>query len=459
VGQHTRDFTRGGKMKKSKYGSRRLRYGTALLVVAALGVTACGDDDDSSSSDTTEAETDDTTAPATGNLAEALGYTDNLLGDVSCNFGAVLALTGPGSFYGKTMSRGTDLAIEMIKEAGGPNFSVEYWDHKSGDPAAGVTAMTEIISKGITIKLASYVDDLGAMLPQTASGKVFTLDGGGGTSIFGQGQPYFWGTRAITPNDTLDGVFEWFKATYPEGTTVGAIGWDLGEALNEVIKADFVAKVAAAGLEFNDLYELTAVGATDYAQSITKIKANEPDLLIVGIYGQDPGAFANQAETAGLSAVLVGSEFTPDGVNASKGTWDKGWTFAYDYFDVGTAVSPVASLFVERFNEAYGEDPDFYAANFFENTIRFWELMREASASGVANDQLCVGDTLENALQADLTMVSLYGGDETTNGTSTQDPETRSVKERPMGVFTYENGTVTNLASFGIGGADFALAD
>jgi len=446
-------------MKKSRHGSK-LRYGTALLVVAALGLTACGDDDDSSSaSDTTAAGTDDTTAPATGNLAEALGYTDNLLGDVSCNIGAVLALTGPGSFYGKTMSRGTDLAIEMIKEAGGPSFNVEYWDHKSGDPAAGVSAMTEILAKGITIKLASYVDDLGAMLPQTASGKVFTLDGGGGTSVFGQGQPYFWGTRAITPNDTLSGVYEWFKATYPDKTTVGLIGWDLGEALNEVIKADFLAQTEAAGLEFNGLYELNAVGATDYAQSISKIKANQPDLLLVGIYGQDPGAFANQAETAGLTAVLVGSEFTPDGVNASKGTWEKGWTFAYDYFDVGTAVSPVASLFVERFNEVHGEDPDFYAANFFENTIRFWELMREASASGATNDQLCVGDTLESALQADLTMVSLYGGDASTNGTSTQDAETRSVKERPMGVFTYENGTVTNLATFGIGGVDFALVD
>jgi branched-chain amino acid transport system substrate-binding protein len=445
-------------MKKSRSGSKRLRYGTALLVVAALGVTACGDDDDSSSN--TSGGSDDTTAePSGGNLAEALGYSDNLLSDVSCKFGAVLALTGPGSFYGKTMSRGTDLAIKLIKEAGGPNFSVEYWDHKSGDPAAGVTAMTEIISKGITIKLASYVDDLGAMLPQTASGKVFTLDGGGGTSIFGQGQPYFWGTRAITPNDTLPGVFQWFKATYPDKSTVGVIGWDLGEQLNKVIKDDFLAQTAAAGLEFNGLYELNAVGATDYSQSITKIKANQPDLLIVGIYGQDPGAFANQAETAGLTAIKVGSEFTPDGVNASKGTWEKGWTFAYDFFDVNTAVSPVAKLFVERFNEEYGENPDFYAANFFENTIRFWELMREAADAGATTDQLCVGDTLENALRADLTMVSLYGGDESTNGTSTQDPVTHSVKQRPMGVFTYENGDVTNLASFGIGGEGFTLAD
>ena len=63
--------------------------------------------------------------------------------------------------------------------------------------------MCELIAKNIPAKLASYVDDLGAMLPQTAESKMFTLDGGGGTSTFGQGIPFFYGTRAITPNDAL----------------------------------------------------------------------------------------------------------------------------------------------------------------------------------------------------------------------------------------------------------------
>ena len=68
-------------------------------------------------------------------------------------------------------------------------------------------------SKGVQAKFASYVDDLGAMLAGTAEYKMFTLDGGGGTSIFGQGQPYFWGTRAITPNDPMPGLFQWLKET------------------------------------------------------------------------------------------------------------------------------------------------------------------------------------------------------------------------------------------------------
>ena len=47
------------------------------------------------------------------------------------------------------------------------------------------------------------------------------------------------------------------------------------------------------------------VGGQDFSQVLPKIKANEPDILLVGLYGQDPGSFANQAATAGLKATAV----------------------------------------------------------------------------------------------------------------------------------------------------------
>ncbi len=363
--------------------------------------------------------------------------------------GAVLAQTGPGSFYGKTMSRGIDLAVKHIAAAGGPNIKVSYWDHKSGDAAAGKQAMVEIVAKGIQAKLASYVDDLGAMLADTAAHKVFTLDGGGGTSIFGQGIPFFWGTRAITPNDVVPGQLLWFKENYPGKLKVGLVGWDIGAAYNAPIKADILAKIAAAGLTHNGLYELTAVGLQDYSQVLPKIQANEPDLLLMGLYGSDQGSMFNQAQTAGIKAVMMGEEFTPDVVNASKGALDSGYFFGYDYFDATNPISPLAKLFVSEFKAAYGGDlPDFYAANFYENTLRMWELIRRVRKSQTTT----TGQDLETALESNLTLASVYGGDATTVGSSTLDPKTHSVLKRPMGIFQYKAGKVTQLASYGIGG-------
>ena len=438
----------------------------AAIAVSPAVLAACGDDSGSSAATTaggggaatTGAGGAATTGAASGDVGATLAKLleiDAATSGAGMDFkmGNVLALTGSGSFYGKTMTRGTDLAVEHIKAAGGPTITVKYYDHKSGDAAAGKQAITELGEAKFPAKLASYVDDLGAMLEGTAQYKMFTLDGGGGTSIFGQGQPFFWGTRAITPNDVLPGLFKWTKETYPDAKTIGLTGWDIGEPNNGIIKADVLKKIAAAGYTHNGLYELFPVGTQDFSAVFPKLKANEPDILLLGAYGQDPGSFVNQSVTAGLKATVLGFEFTPDGVNASKGSYDSvGWTFAYDYFDPNTPPNPLSKIFVDEFRKKYGEDPDFYAANFYENTLVMWEVIRRVlKKGGDIND----GAQLDQALQDDLTVVSVYGGDSSTVGTYTLDPKTHSVVKRGMGVFQYKDGKVTPLAFFGIDGVDF----
>jgi ABC-type branched-subunit amino acid transport system substrate-binding protein len=433
----------------------------AAGVIAPAFLAACGSSKKSSTG-TTVAGGSGTTAAgggAPGDLATILKIDPagkNGKG-VDWNMASVLALTGSGSFYGKTMTSGITLAVKHIAAAGGPNIKVKYWDHKSGDAAAGKQAMTEIGAAKYPAKLASYADDLGVMLDDTAKYKCFTLDGGGGTSLFAQGKPYFWGTRAITPNDTLPGAFQWWKETNAGKTKVGLVGWDVGEPSNTQVKVDILAKIKAAGLEHNGLYELVPVGNQDFSAVFPKIKANEPDLLLLGIYGQDPGSFLNQSVTAGLKAFPLGFEFTPDGVNASKGTYDSvGWTFTYDYFDAANPVSPLAKLFVEDYKKDNGGSlPDFYAANFYENTLVMWEIIRRVLAKGGdIND----GDQLDKALQENLTVVSVYGGDASTVGTYTLDPTTHSVSKREMGVFQYKSGKVTPYVFFGIGGEGYKKA-
>src|ERR1700754_4690810 len=144
--------------------------------------------------------------------------------------------------------------------------------------------MAEIVSKKIQAKFASYTDDLGAMLSSTAENKVFTLDGGGGTSIFGQAQPYFWGTRAITPNDPMPGLFKWTKTAHPDAKTVGLVQWDLGADNNAKTRTDVRAKVSSGGYELTGLYELVPIGGQDFSQVLPKVKANEPDILLVVVY-------------------------------------------------------------------------------------------------------------------------------------------------------------------------------
>jgi branched-chain amino acid transport system substrate-binding protein len=452
--------------ERQSLSRRRLLQGLGMVGLGAVGapaiLAACGSSSKSSSTSTTAGGGAATTGAPVGNaldvtkLRDALKIGTNASGKgMPFSLASVLAITGTGSFYGSTMKRGTDLAVDHIKAAGGPDIKVDYYDHKSGDPQAGVDAITQIGAKKTPAKLASYGDDIAAMTPGTIQYKVFTLDGGGGTGIFNQGKPFFWGTRAITPNDTLPGLFQYIKAKLPNAKTIGATGWDVGAELNDVTKKDVLAKIDAGGLKFNNLYELVPIGKLDYASLFPKIKANEPDVLLVGMYGQDPGAFLDQSQTAGIKAKIFGFEFTPDGVKASNGAYDQvGWSFTYDYFDPDTAPSPLARLFVTDFKKKYGENPDFYAANFYENTLAMWQIISRVLAKG---GNINSGDDLDKALQDNLTLFSVYGGDANTIGTTSLDPTTHSVKERQMGVFQYKNKKVTPLAFFGIGGKDFKL--
>ena len=71
---------------------------------------------------------------------------------------------------------------------------------------------------------------------------------------------------------------------------------------------------------------------------------------------------------------------------------------------------------------------------------------------------VCTGTVLEKEMEANPTLVSVYGGDATTVGESSHDLTTHSVNKRPMGIFTYKSGTVTPLAYFGIGGEGYTKA-
>jgi ABC-type branched-subunit amino acid transport system substrate-binding protein len=439
---------------------KRLGVGATVVAAGPSFLAACGSSaKKAASAGGASSTTGSTAAPSDvgQRLATMLGIDKATAGaGITWQMGNVLALTGNGSFYGKTMSRGTDLAVKHIKAAGGPDIKVIYKDHKSGDAQAGAQAITELGTAGVPAKLASYVDDLGAMLAGTAQYKMFTLDGGGGTSIFGQGKPYFWGTRAITPNDALPGLLMYVKATLPSAKTIGLTGWDIGEPSNGQIKKDVLKRIGDGGFTYNGLYELFPPNSTDFGTILPKIAANQPDVLLVGAYGQDPGFFLNQSLTSGIKSAMFGFEFTPDGIKASKGTYDsQGWTFAYDYFDPDHPVSPLAKLFTDEFVREYGEKPDFYAADFYENTLVMWEMIRRVLKKG---GNVNSGPDLDAALRDNPTVVSVYGGDASTVGTYTLDLTTHSVNKRGMGVFQYKGGHVTPKAFYGINGDNFHKA-
>ncbi len=435
---------------RSTLRRRRLIAPRLAAATAALALSACGSGESGVNAAAAESQAAD--------LVKILGIQDgtDLGAGAAFKLGAALTLSGPSAANGASMQKAIELGIEHIKAAGGPAIQLSVKDIKGPDPVAAKQAASELAAEGVPVKITSMGDGLGAMLADTDKDKILSLDGVGGAQVFTRGTQYFYGTREVAPSDAAPGALEWFKRAHPEGRTVGLVGVDLGP-LNQAIQADMKAKIEASGLVFNGLWETITPTSQDYANMIAKVKKNEPDLLWVAFGGAAPGAFTAQAKAAGVGSELVGIEFTQEAVKASKGVFESdGFKFAMDYFDAAAPANPLAKLFAESYKKAYGAEPDFYAANAYEETLMVWDLIRRVKAAG--------GDPadsaqLKAALEKEPVFASVYGGDAATVGSLEIDTETHGVARRPMGVFEYKAGKVTPLAAYDIGGQDFRLAD
>jgi branched-chain amino acid transport system substrate-binding protein len=376
----------------------------------------------------------------------------NIGGDVTIDMGMVLAFTGAGSYFGRVMSNGAKLAAKHIRALGGPAIGMVSKDHKSGDPQAGVQATKELGFDHVPSMLASYAADLGAMLPGIELYKIFTMDGGGGTSLFAQGKPFFWGMRAITPNDAVPGAAR-YCAEKIKPETVTVIGWDLGPLTKPVVD-DTNAGLMANGMRMAGEFIPTEVAATDYSAAIQSAKSQNPDMLWVSIYGKDPGYFMKQYATSGIDKPVMFFEFTQAAADVAGSAYD-GVYFAYDFFNADQPDNGWSEIFVDEYVDAYGMKPDFYAANYYEDTFALWECIQRALKAG--NDELD-GVALDTAFRTDPTFVSVYGGNADTAGEIALDLATHSVKRRPMTVSQYTGGTFAPLAYFNLHAADYQPA-
>jgi branched-chain amino acid transport system substrate-binding protein len=353
------------------------------------------------------------------------------------------------------MQRGTELAVRQLAAAGAIDFDVQYKDHKSGDPQAGAAVMRELAADGVHQALTSYIAALGSQLPVIASSKILTIDGAGGTGTFGQSSPFFYGARAVIPDDTLSGMFQWLEASQPEARTISHVTWDVGP--DDQTLANTTAAIEDAGFVSADAIK-SAPGADDYSSVISALSSSDPDVVLLSVLdGLDISKFLKQYRTRGGDAIVVAT------ANYDAASFDevadanakKDFYFTYDFFAPTEVTSDFAQFFVDSYQAEYGELPNELAANFYEDTLIQWELVRRTlAAGGSATD----ADELVAALEEDPSFVSVYGGEGATPGRIGFDLETHSVSIRPVGIFSAgEDGSIVVQATFDVAGENFQL--
>jgi branched-chain amino acid transport system substrate-binding protein len=362
------------------------------------------------------------------------------------NLGALEPMTGAGSYYGLEAVRGAKLAIAEIEAAGGPTINLIVKDHESGNTTIAVEAMREFGLDHVGACLMSYAAVDGAALPGIAEYKILSLDGSGGTAQVFDDKPYFWGTRSEGGKDFYGGVFTYVHRFLPSAKRLFYVAYDSGAALNTLNINELNAVLPAYGMQLvGTLFH--PGGLTDYSSILAQIQAKSPDIILADEVGLDAGYFMKGYVTTAMKAQVIGFEFTPDAAKVAGSAYNKYW-FSGDYFDAAHPTNPFAVLFVKEFTKAYGVAPEFYAADAYDDTFKFWQLVREVIAKG---GNINNGTDLQNALEANPTFPSVYGGTATAVGTETMNLQTHSVLKRGLGLFKVVNGQPEALALFQTG--------
>ena len=440
--------------------------GTTTTTSAGTATTATTATTVPSSSETTATTASETTSSsaATTSGAVDLATVKKLLNipdgaaaaqGVTINLGASLPLSGGGAFYGEHDARGIKLAVQQIEAMGGPHFNVTYYDIQMGVAERGIDAVRKMASNNTHAALVAWCAASGAQIAPAQENKILMLDGGGGTSVLWQGQDYFWGTRAIPSIDQVKGTLTYIKQKMPNAKNVALLQQDYGTAMINPIADNAKKCIADLGMSYTGAV-VVPVDATEFSDAIAKLKAMSPDVILcLTVDGPAPVAFMKQYQTSGMNAIVVGSDYTIDNAKLAGAAWEKNYWYAGEEFFADQPGSAWTQLFIDTYRKAYGSDPDFYGANYYEDTFAVWDLIRRVIASGGdPND----GEALQNALKANPTFMSVYGGSGDTVATYSLDPTSHSVASKTNYVFAVKNNLPDLLASFqGPSGSDLKI--
>ena len=347
--------------------------------------------------------------------------------------GMNLAMTGQGDFFGEVMSRGALLAAKQIKEAGGPDIQITINDHQSGEVPASVNGVRKLISQNkIAALQTSYGAPSEALIPILQQNKVLTFNGGGSSpkQLF---QDYLWMTRMLFAYDPTPGALNWLAENHPNAKRLAVIGTlENGvEAMEQLVPKYWPEFSQGGEVAIQEIHE---VGETDFSQVIARVKASNPDAIFTVSFGNDLGYMVKQFRESAVDLPIVGIEFTQDAQTVAGPLYDT-YVFATDYYDPGNP-NPWNVEFVKAHQAEYGEDPEYYGSNYYEQVFVIWDLIRRVQAGG---GDPTSGEQLQQALIENPVFKSVYGGDAQTVGEMSFDTESHTIS-KPMGVFAVENG-------------------
>ena len=318
--------------------------------------------------------------------------------------GAILSMSGSSPYYGTVMSRGAQMAVDEINDKGGvagKRLQLVIEDHKSGNTQAAVDAMNRLIAlENAQAVLLSFSGPTVAVAPISEQKQIFVMNGGGVSPKMIGVSKYMFHNRALAA-DLAAGIIE---RAHERG---------LNKVAQIAIKSEFGDSAIAASDDAAKRLGMNIVAVEQFGQDATnidtqvaKLRAAQPEAIADWPTTPQSGMVVKRVREFGMQQPVLAMEWTAEDTKLAGVQNSEGVEVLTDYFGK-SPDNPWGNRFFDAYKAKYGEDPDFYAANYYEAVFVIAECIRRAQAKG---GDWWNGARLTDALWQDPAFDSVYGG-------------------------------------------------
>ena len=294
--------------------------------------------------------------------------------------GGLAPLTGDVSVYGVAVDNGVKMAVEEINADGGVlGKQIEYivYDEK-GDATEAVNAYNKLVQSD---NVVAIIGDVTSKPCKAAKDKIPLITASGTAENITQAGENIFRACFIDP---FQGQLMASYAKEKLGATTAAIIYDNGDDYSTGIADAFEEKAGEIGLTIT-AKEAYPSKSVDFKSQLTKIKAGNPDVLLVPVYYSDVALIAVQAKELGIEAQFLGA----DGWDGVIGQVDEsnmdavnGAYFCSQYS--AQSDDPNLQAFLSKYKETYGMDASQFAVLGYDAMKMLAQAISEAGSTDSA---------------------------------------------------------------------------
>ena len=290
--------------------------------------------------------------------------------DLVVKIGHTGPLSGSNAFAGKDNENGVRMGVDEVNAkkmmVAGKTLKFELVSEDDQcDPKSGVSVAQKMTDAGIKFVMGPYCsgvaipsskvyDEGGTILSTVGSNPKVTM--GGYKSVF----------RIIAGDNLIGTSMAQYAVNGLKAKTAGVI--DDRTAFGQGLAEEFIKEAQNLGLTIVG-QEYTTDKSTDFNAILTTMKSKAPDVIFYGGYAGQAGPMARQLKGLGIKAKILGGDAI-----CSPETGKLAGDAANDtvYCAMGGAIlDKVAAgpAFKAAYKKRFNQDPDAYAASFFDQTL------------------------------------------------------------------------------------------